>query len=103
MKKQVSFGLVLLLAAMQANAQFALSGRVYDQQNAPLEGASVYVSELNRGTITTTNGSFSLSGLPEGTVDVKVSFVGYESVTSRVTLQGDTDMGDIILQQLPYR
>lgn len=103
MKKQVSFGLVLLLAAMQVNAQFALSGRVYDQQNAPLEGASVYVSELNRGTITTSNGSFSLSGLPEATVDVTVSFVGYESVTSRVTLQGDTDMGNIMLQQLPYR
>ena len=58
MKKQVLFGLVLLAAAMQASAQFVLSGSVADTENEPLTGASIYIPELNRGTIAREDGSF---------------------------------------------
>ncbi|MEX0986563.1 MAG: TonB-dependent receptor [Bacteroidales bacterium] len=103
MKKQVLFGLVLLAAAMQLHAQFVLSGHVYDVQNDPLQGASVSVPELNRGSITDESGAFQIDGLPVGMYKVVFSFVGYETIEKNISIAGDTDAGSIILEQKYFR
>jgi iron complex outermembrane recepter protein len=78
-------GLILYLASLTAWAQNGLSGKVVDaKSNAPLVGATVWAETANRGTVTDENGQFSLSKLPQGNVEIRVSYLGYE--TDRLTV-----------------
>lgn len=103
MKKQVFYGLVLLLAAMQSNAQFVLRGVVQDPQGNALEGASVLIEALNRGTIAGRDGAFVLEDLTAGSKTISISFVGFETTEKKVRVVGDTDMGAITLSQRSFR
>ena len=84
MKKTV-VGLVLYLASFAAWAQHSLSGKVVDaKSNLPLVGASVWTETASRGTVTDESGQFVLSKLPEGKLEIRISYLGYE--TERMTL-----------------
>lgn len=83
--KKVILGLILYLAGLTAWAQTSLSGKVVDaQSNATLAGASVWTETANRGTITDENGQFTLNKLPQGNLEIRVSYLGYE--TERLTI-----------------
>jgi iron complex outermembrane recepter protein len=103
MKKQVLFGLVLLAIAMQANAQFVLSGSVADTENEPLTGASIYIPELSRGTTARADGSFAMSDLQSGTYEITISFVGFETYSKTLRINSDIDLGVIMLEQQSFR
>ena len=78
-------GLILYLASLTAWAQNSLSGKVVDaKSNVPLIGASVWTETANRGTVTDENGQFILNKLPQGNVEIRVSYLGYE--TERLTV-----------------
>ncbi len=78
------FFFVFLFA--KANAQNSLSGRITDAATREaLPGVNVYVNELSMGTVTDARGNFLLSKLPKGTFFVTCSFVGYQTVTKKVT------------------
>lgn len=63
----------------ETGKKFTLSGFVRDKASAEtLPGASVFVKELNTGTITNAYGFFSLS-LPPGEYEFIYSFVGYST------------------------
>lgn len=83
--KKVILGLILYLAGLTAWAQNSLSGKVVDaQSNATLAGASVWTETANRGTVTDENGHFTLNKLPQGNLEIRVSYLGYE--TERLTV-----------------
>jgi iron complex outermembrane recepter protein len=93
--KKVMLGLILYLASLTAWAQISLSGKVVDaQSNLPLVGASVWTETANRGTVTDANGLFTLSRLPNGNVEIRVSYLGYETerVTVSVPFSGDLEV-----------
>jgi hypothetical protein len=56
----------------------SLSGRVFDQENMPLTGATVMVKGTTIGTVTDENGNYSLT-LPSNASEIEVSFIGYET------------------------
>lgn len=71
-------GLGLLITS--ANAQSRLvSGRVVDEVNAAVAGASVLVKGSTTGTNTNAEGNFSIS-LPDGNQTLIVSSIGYQPV-----------------------
>jgi CarboxypepD_reg-like domain/TonB-dependent Receptor Plug Domain len=86
----LSFLFLLLIntAAHVAMAQPAtISGRVMDA--ATLEAlpfANVFINKTTTGTTSDINGNFSLRNLPPGTLELVVSFVGYNSYKSAVIL-----------------
>lgn len=88
-------GLILYLASLTAWAQHSLSGKVVDaQSNLPLVGASVWTETANRGTVTDEFGQFTLSRLPDGNVEIRVSYLGYETerLTVAVPFSGDLEV-----------
>lgn len=88
-------GLILYLASLTAWAQNSLSGKVVDAQSSlPLVGASVWTETANRGTVTDANGLFTLSRLPNGNVEIRISYLGYETerVTVSVPFSGDLEV-----------
>ena len=67
--------------------------------NEPVVGANVSVDGTSVGTITNVDGTFSFKvDGNSGQIDVTVSFVGFESITQGVSLNGGTvDLGTVSL------
>src|SRR5690606_30969825 len=57
-----------------------ISGRVADENGAPLDGATVTVSENGRSTQTDRNGRFEIAVAP-GTYTLRVSYISFETAT----------------------
>jgi iron complex outermembrane recepter protein len=78
MKKIVLIFFVLFLF-IKVNAQNQIKGKVTDINNQPLIGASVFLPELNKGTITNQAGEYLISNIPNGKIKIQFSFVGYNT------------------------
>ncbi|MFN4285873.1 MAG: carboxypeptidase-like regulatory domain-containing protein [Lacibacter sp.] len=82
-----------LLAAMLVgssgtlHAQYFAEGVVQDANTgAPLTGASVYINNSTRGTITNADGLFTLGPLQPGAYEIIVTYVGYEALVYNAVL-----------------
>ncbi len=87
--KRYVFSLILLLAGflgngIAANNPFALPldvrGKVLDEAGAAMAGVSVVVRGTNNGTVTDTDGSFTLPDVPTDAT-LEFSFIGYETIS----------------------
>ena len=68
-----------------------LSGIVLDQNNnAPLPGVSIFIPEIQKGTVSNSDGSYLLEHLPNGKLTIQFSFVGYESIIKTVSIDNET-------------
>ncbi|WP_461449665.1 SusC/RagA family TonB-linked outer membrane protein [Mucilaginibacter sp.] len=82
----------LLLFLFSATAVFAqsgaISGKVVDETNQPLPGATVTVKGTQQGVGTDVNGNYRLTNV-SGTVTLQISFVGYKTVEKIVSVSGN--------------
>ncbi len=62
-----------------------LRGIVKNENNQPIEGASVLIKKLNLGASTNKDGSFELN-VPEGTHELEISYVGFKTITQKITI-----------------
>lgn len=81
----VLFVFLFILYAVQA--QQSIKGKIINAEtNQPIAGASVFVNNTSKGTVTNSAGEFSLTEIPGGTHELIVSFIGFETwVKSFVT------------------
>lgn len=76
---------LILSANAQLNSRrYSLSGKITDTSGVPLAGASVYISDLQKGTIADANGNYQINSIPAGTFVVEIKFVGYKTVVENV-------------------
>lgn len=90
-QRKIHLRLFAILMAFACSVSFVYSqnartikGKVLDELNEPIIGASVTVENTTTGTITDLDGAFSIS-VPEKTIRVKISYVGYVSQTVDVS------------------
>jgi len=69
-------------------ASIDITGRVTDAAGKPLEGVSVRVKGMSRGTSTAADGSFTLKGVKENAV-LEISYVGYAPQSIAVNKRTD--------------
>ncbi len=74
--------------------KFVVSGKVVDEQNIPLPGATVLIKGTTKGTTTDSNGDYTIK-VPEGTVLV-FSFVGFHK--QEVSVSENTEV-NVIMEQ----
>jgi iron complex outermembrane receptor protein len=78
---------LLILAGQQVCAQTKLiTGTVQDEQNRPVQGASVTISGSRRGTTTDAAGKFSLS-IPSSAKSIVISSIGFANQEVNITDQ----------------
>ncbi len=78
--KQIALCMFLILGT-NAYSQHIFKAKVLDQETAePLIGATVQISKTN-GTVTGVDGDAEIAGITRDTITVKVSFVGYQSIS----------------------
>ena len=76
--------------AQSPSKSHTISGYVTDgKSQETLLGASVYDATTMKGSVTNNYGYYTLK-LPEGSVDFRVSFVGYDPYQARFALKNDT-------------
>jgi hypothetical protein len=85
---------VLLLSTITAFAQTRLLGKVVDEINQPLPGATVVIQGSKIGISTDFDGNFDFDSRIESGVLI-ISFIGYESKT--VSFSGSGNLGVIAL------
>ena len=91
--KNLCLCLVVYLASLTAWAQESLSGKVLDDKTGEaLVGASVWAEKLGRGAVTDENGLFTLTKLPVGTIQLKVSFIGFNSFEQLISIPYSGDL-----------
>ena len=86
--------LLLLMIGAPLYAQKKVSGRVFDEQNAPLIGATVMVKGTSNGTIADVDGSYTLK-VKEGDV-LQAVFTGY---ITEETVVGKSDVINFMLRE----
>jgi TonB-linked SusC/RagA family outer membrane protein len=91
--------------AAQGGGAARITGTVTDRStNQPIEAAQVRIDGTNVGTISGTNGTYTLPRLNAGAYQVRVIRIGYLSETKSVTLRaGETGTVDFALARAPYQ
>jgi iron complex outermembrane receptor protein len=67
-------------------AQSVLKGKVTDKNNLPLSSLTVFIPEIQKGTITDSVGAFSIETPSSGIVNVQFTMIGYKSQVKTVNL-----------------
>lgn len=101
--KHTIFLAVLLCSAITAAANNAkISGRIKDaNDNSSIIGATVLLMQDTAqiaGSTTDNNGKFSLNA-DTGNYILELSYIGYETIRMALTVNGDTHIGDILMQE----
>ena len=84
--------MVLFLSTYNCFAQttvcnFTLSGKVIDEHDkTPLMFATVYIKELERGSVSDDKGNYTIENLCKRTYTIIVSHLGCDPVTETITL-----------------
>lgn len=80
--------LFTLISSFVVNAQDTgtIKGLITDAKGLPLSGATVSIKILKKGAMTDFDGNYTIENVAEGTYDVAISFMGYESSTQSVTV-----------------
>ena len=92
------FSILFILFYFNSNAQCTLRGNISaEDSNTSLEQVSVYMPQLEKGTVTGSNGEFTMNNLPVGTYKIIASYMGYQTYSSTITLTQGTFTLDIVL------
>lgn len=73
--------LLIVCVPLLTFCQQKISGKVVSEKGEALEGASVFITNTSIGDNTNAKGEFELNKVPNGNVEIVVSFIGYK-VTS---------------------
>lgn len=80
-----------------------ITGKVVNHENnLPLEGVSVYIPDIMKGTATDHEGRFVIGNLPYGTYVVMISSIGFSSIVKKIQLNETEIYVDIPLSQETY-
>ena len=95
---------IIVATAMMATATFAagavtegspemdfgsIAGRITDSESHTLPGATIIIEDINTGVTSDINGYYTLPNLKPGTYNIKVSYVGYTTVSKTITIKGN--------------
>ncbi len=79
-----------LLLPYHASGQYSVSGRVVDhEEGKALPGAHVVLQGTYQGVFADRHGQYNLDNLEAGDYIIKVSFLGYEAIEKKVSLDSD--------------
>lgn len=83
---------IMLFAAAGSSAavRSSLSGRVTDTAGAPLVGAIIELPDLHTGSVSDTDGHYTVPNLPAGRFLVSVRLLGFASQSVFLNLNGET-------------
>ena len=96
MKKNIFF--LFLFVSVYANSQsFSITGKISDENNQSLFGATVSIKKSKHGTTSDYNGNYTLK-VNKGVYVIEVRFLGYKSVSKSITIENQNAKLNFSLQ-----
>jgi outer membrane receptor protein involved in Fe transport len=91
MVKAVTLITLLLYTGLMAFGQQKghLTGLVRDRGSNPIDGASIFLTPGQAGSVTDGQGRFGLNNIPSGNYTLSVSYIGYKSDTSTLGISAN--------------
>lgn len=83
---------MILLIALSISAQYDIKGVVLNENDEPLIGASVFLTETQYATITDEQGRFEFLQIPVDIYELRATYVGYSSYAQDVELAQNYDL-----------
>ena len=80
------------------NAQNKISGKITDKDNNPIKGVNIFVSELHKSSETDENGAYSINNVPNGTIKITFTLIGFTSQNKTLLAQNGENKLDIVLE-----
>lgn len=95
--------MMLIPICMNAQVSYSIKGVVCTQQNEPLPGANVKLTDVKHkeritGCSTGADGDFSIP-IAKGSYILEISFVGYTKYTTNVEIKGDVVLPPVTLSE----
>ncbi|PSQ94523.1 MAG: hypothetical protein BRD53_05900 [Bacteroidetes bacterium SW_7_64_58] len=75
----------LAAGTVVAQQTATLTGSVEDSEGNPLPGANVVLADTDFGTAAGPDGSYTIDDIAPGTYEVRVTFVGYETIEEEIS------------------
>lgn len=82
-------------------ASLSLKGQITDQEGFPLEGALVFIPELNKSCSADPDGHYLMQNLPARSLDVQFSFLGYAHQLKKVNVSNAGTLLNVKLEPSP--
>lgn len=67
----------------------SIRGRVVNESNEILPGATIVIEELHSGVTSDANGFYNFSNIKPGTYNVTIRYVGYSPIKTKITIPND--------------
>lgn len=85
--------------SLAVHADGVLKGWITDRQSRAVEGASVYIKALEKGTASDANGFFEIRQIPDGTYKISISHLGFVTQEKSITISNQETVSlDIVLE-----
>ncbi len=75
-----------------------ISGYVVDENNEPLIGATISIAGTSHAAVAGLDGSFQIRNAPEGTYEVEVRYIGYETYKREIEIGEEPLVVDFVLK-----
>jgi iron complex outermembrane recepter protein len=82
--------LIISTSISSAQGTINISGTIRNQENEVLPGATIFVHELNRGTVSDSEGKYLIANIRKGTYHIHITYVGYESTSATIIIDKET-------------
>ncbi len=85
------FSIIFLFLSLSLSAQKGdIRGNVYDKATGePIAFATVFLAGTSYGTTTNSLGFYTIASVPKGDYRLVVNYIGYDSASFLLTLQGN--------------
>ncbi|MEZ4811039.1 MAG: TonB-dependent receptor [Allomuricauda sp.] len=91
--KQLYTSMLLALLPLFIHAQHKVTGTITDSDNGqPLEQVSVYIPQLEKGSVTDENGNYTIKDLPEGKYKLVIALLGYETYSTTLEISSGENL-----------
>ncbi|PVW13851.1 TonB-dependent receptor [Marixanthomonas spongiae] len=92
--------LLAFLGIANIHAQNNLQGTVTTKDTGQPLPATIYIPQLEKGTVASFDGAYAISNIPKGTYAVVYSYLGYATVSKNIQFSGNSSIThDIILTE----
>ncbi len=101
LRSVLMLSVVFAFCAGSALAQSGtIEGQLTDQETGePIIGANVFIPSLDKGAATDAKGNFTISDVPYGPYDLRISYIGYETKNISATVDQPTVTVNATLSQ----
>ncbi len=81
---------------ISVNSQNSLSGKISNTENQEaLEQVSIYFPQLEKGSISDSDGNYMIDALPIGTYNIVASYIGFQTYSASITIKKGSNSLDI--------